>query len=217
MRLIHMQLQEVTDLVANIKRNIQQIVDQVHDYLRRFVAQLCVSERKRLKLAAKSRLINMPRSLHIRISWQIIAFYLEMLIMTSSWDEFETLWTSDKTIVCEKFVSRGLPLVHIDEKLLFYTNIVERMDSIQPFHDVGPIRVNLRLLIDSIRSYAIEWKNTLGQLLIEKTVNTLRSLQTHMTVWVQRFSNSLPNNRLYLCFWNVRCPVGFRAKLALPY
>lgn len=87
-------------------------------------------------------------------------------------------------IVCEKFVSRGLPLVHIDEKFLLYTNIVERMDTMQTFHDIGPIRLNLRSLIDSIRAYAVDWKNTLGEILIEKTLKTLKALQKHMMVCV---------------------------------
>lgn len=103
-------------------------------------------------------------------------------IFISSWNEFETLWTSDKMIVCEKFVSRGLPLVHIDEKFLLYTNIVERMDTIQPFHDIGPIRLNLRSLIANIRAYAVDWKNTLGEILIEKTLKTLKTLQQYMMV-----------------------------------
>lgn len=85
-------------------------------------------------------------------------------------------------IVCEEFVNRGLPLVHIDEKFLFYTNIVECMDTIQPLHDIGPVRVNLNALIDSIRSYAVDWKNTLGEILIEKTLKTLKTLQKRMTV-----------------------------------
>lgn len=85
-------------------------------------------------------------------------------------------------IVCEKFVSRGLPLVHIDEKFLFYTNIVERMDTIQPYHDIGPIRLNLHSLIGHIRSYAVDWKNTLGAILIERTLKTLKSQQKQMMV-----------------------------------
>lgn len=85
-------------------------------------------------------------------------------------------------IVCEKFVSRGLPLVHIDEKFLFYTNIVDRMDTIQPYHDIGPIRLNLHALIGNIRAYAVDWKNTLGEILIVRTLKTLKTLQKQMTV-----------------------------------
>lgn len=84
--------------------------------------------------------------------------------------------------MCGEFVCRGLPLVHIDEKFLFYTNIVENMNTIRPYHDIGPIRVNLHSLIDSIRAYAVDWKNTLGEMLIEKTLKTLKLLQKRMTV-----------------------------------
>lgn len=94
------------------------------------------------------------------------------------------LWKSDKMIVCEKFVNRGLPLVHIDEKFLFYTNIVEHMDTIQSFHDIGPIRLNLYAIIDSIRGYAIDWKNTLGEILIVKTLKTLKTLHIRMMVCI---------------------------------
>lgn len=90
-------------------------------------------------------------------------------------------------IVCEEFVCRGLPLVHIDEKFVFYTNIVECMNTIQRFHDIGPIRLNLNALIDSIRAYAVDWKNTLGEILIEKTLETLKSLHQHMTVCMSLF------------------------------
>lgn len=85
-------------------------------------------------------------------------------------------------LVCEKFVSRDQPLGHIDEKFLLYTNIVERMDTMRRFHDIGTIRLNLYTLIDSIRAYAVDWKNTLGEILIEKTLKTLKILQHHMSV-----------------------------------
>lgn len=121
-----------------------------------------------------------------------------------SWNEFETLWTSDKMIVCEKFVSRGLPLVHIDEKFLLYTNIVERMDTMQTFHDIGPIRLNLRSLIDSIRAYAVDWKNTLGEILIEKTLKTLKALQKHMMVCVC-VCKYVGNNLEIIIHWYRQC------------
>lgn len=114
-------------------------------------------------------------------------FIHNLIEFNVSWNEYEALWTSDKMIVCEEFVSRGLPLVHIDEKFLFYTNIVECMDTIQPLHDIGPVRLNLNALIDSIRSYAVDWKNTLGEILIEKTLKTLKTLQKRMTVRVCLF------------------------------
>lgn len=98
-------------------------------------------------------------------------------------------------LVCEKFVSRDQPLGHIDEKFLLYTNIVERMDTMQRFHDIGTIRLNLHTLIDGIRAYAVDWKNTLGEILIEKTLKTLRILQQHMSV------------RKYICIYVSICEI----------
>lgn len=94
------------------------------------------------------------------------------------------LWISDKTAICSKFVNHGLPLVRIDEKFLFYTNIVDRMDATQQHHDVGPIRINLGALINSVRAHAIEWKNTLGRILTDKTKANIKQLCDHMIVSV---------------------------------
>lgn len=90
---------------------------------------------------------------------------------------------SDKTAICEKFISRGLPLVKLDEKFLFYTDIVERLQKTQPYHDIGPIRVNLQSLIDSICEHAIDWKNTLGHILAEKTMRRVLELRDYMQVY----------------------------------
>lgn len=99
-----------------------------------------------------------------------------------SWNEFKSLWGSDKMIVCEEFVNRGLPLVHIDEKFLFYTNIVERMNSNRYYHDFGPIRINLHALMRSSCAHVVEWKNTLGNILTEKTLTNLHRTQKYVTV-----------------------------------
>lgn len=101
-------------------------------------------------------------------------------------------------LVCEKFVSRDQPLGQIDEKFLLYTNIVERMDTMQRFHDIGTIRLNLHTLIDGIRAYAVDWKNTLGEILIEKTLKTLKILQQHMSV----------RKCVYCARWMRVCEIG---------
>lgn len=56
------------------------------------------------------------------------------------------------------------------------------MDSEPQYHDIGPIRINLHSLISSIRTHAIDWKNTLGGILAEKTVRCIKFLRDHMTV-----------------------------------
>lgn len=75
-----------------------------------------------------------------------------------------------------------MPLVYIDEKFTFYSNIVDSMDTMNAHFNIGPIRINLCLLITQIRAYAIDWINTLGDMLIKRTLLSLRALQTHITV-----------------------------------
>lgn len=86
-----------------------------------------------------------------------------------------------------KFVSHGLPLVCVDEKFLFYTNIVDRMDATERHHDVGPIRINLGSLINSVRAHAIEWQNTLGKILTDETKANIKDLCDHMIVSESNF------------------------------
>lgn len=101
----------------------------------------------------------------------------------------------DKTVICTKFVNRGLPLVRVDEQFLHYTNIVERMDAAARYHDIGPIRINLHSLISSIRTHAIDWKSTLGGILAEKTVRRTKSLRDHMAVSLKLSSDGEENGK----------------------
>lgn len=75
-----------------------------------------------------------------------------------------------------------LPLVDIDEKFLYYTRIIDNMDSIQKYCDVGPIRINLHSMINQIRDFAVEWKETLGKVLLKKIQSNLENLKTYITV-----------------------------------
>lgn len=56
------------------------------------------------------------------------------------------------------------------------------MDTVQRYHDIGPIRINLHSLITSIRTHAIDWKNTLGGILAEKTLENMKGLREHISV-----------------------------------
>lgn len=93
------------------------------------------------------------------------------------------MWISDKIILCEEFVDRDLPLVQIDEKFEYYTNIVKNMDSLKLFHDIGPIRVILKSLVKTVRYCAIDWKNTLGKIFIDKIMTNILNLQRYITVF----------------------------------
>lgn len=88
----------------------------------------------------------------------------------------------DKVAICEKFVNRNLPLVKLDEKFLYYTQIVEDLHKMKTYENIKGIRINLHPLIDSICDHATDWRNTLGRTLAERTYQNLISLKDHIQV-----------------------------------
>lgn len=84
--------------------------------------------------------------------------------------------------VCEKYLSQNLPLVRLDEKFIFYTQIVNDLERTRPYHDIKSIRINLQPLIKSIIDHAVEWRNTLGNILADRTRVQMVELNEHMQV-----------------------------------
>ena len=89
----------------------------------------------------------------------------------------------EKVSVCEKFLNRGLPLARLDEKFIFYTQIVNDLEKHKSYHDIKSIRINLQPLIKSIIDHAVEWRNTLGNILAEKTRSIMIELHEHIQVF----------------------------------
>lgn len=70
-----------------------------------------------------------------------------------------------------------MPLAQTDEKFIFYTEIVNDLEQLKPYYDVKSIRINLQPLIKSITNHAVEWRNTLGNILQEKTRNSMMEIK----------------------------------------
>ena len=68
----------------------------------------------------------------------------------------------DKNVVCEKFLNRGIPLLRLDEKFIFFTQIINDLENVKPYYDIMSIRINLRPLLSAAIEHAVEWRNTLG-------------------------------------------------------
>lgn len=96
------------------------------------------------------------------------------------WKKYRGLWLYDKVLICEKFVNLNLPLVRLDEKFLFYSQIVDDLRKAKTFYDVKGIRINLQPLIDSICDHTMEWRNTLGRILADRTHQNLIALKEHI-------------------------------------
>lgn len=84
--------------------------------------------------------------------------------------------------VCEKFLNQNVSLAQLDEKFIYYTQIVNELERHKPFHDIKSIRVNLKPLIRGIVDHAVEWRNTLGNILAERTRQQMIELHEHMVV-----------------------------------
>lgn len=56
------------------------------------------------------------------------------------------------------------------------------MDATKRCHDVGPVRINMSSLINSVRAHAIEWKITLGRILAEETEANIKHLRDQTNV-----------------------------------
>lgn len=86
------------------------------------------------------------------------------------WQKYKSLWLYNKVTICEKFITKkNIPLAQTDEKFIFYTQIVNDLEQQKPYYDIKSIRINLQPLIKSIIQHAVEWRNTLGNILAEKT------------------------------------------------
>ena len=75
----------------------------------------------------------------------------------------------DKKVVCDKYLNRRIPLVRLDEKFIFFTQIINDLESVKPYYDIKSIRINLQPLIRTIIEHAVEWRNTLGNMLSDRT------------------------------------------------
>lgn len=76
-------------------------------------------------------LIDLPQSIvmPIIVSWSLC-----------SWNKYRSMWSFDKMAICERFVNKGLPLIRLDEKFLFYMQVIAQLEHHKPYHDVRAIR-----------------------------------------------------------------------------
>uniref|UniRef100_A0A336M6Z9 CSON011056 protein n=1 Tax=Culicoides sonorensis TaxID=179676 RepID=A0A336M6Z9_CULSO len=105
----------------------------------------------------------------------------EIRIYLSKWQKYKSLWLYNKVTICEKFITqKSVPLAETDEKFIFYTQIVNDLEQQKPYYDIKSIRINLQPLIKSITNHAVEWRNTLGNILAEKTRTKMMEIKDYM-------------------------------------
>lgn len=102
-----------------------------------------------------------------------------------SWHKYKSLWMYDKKVICDKYLNRGIPLVRLDEKFIFFTQIINELENVKPHHDIKATRINLRPLIQSIIEHAVEWRNTLGKMVSDRTNMDMVQLNAEFKVRVK--------------------------------
>lgn len=56
------------------------------------------------------------------------------------------------------------------------------MEQQKPYYDIKSIRINLQPLIKSITNHAVEWRNTLGNILADKTRTNMMEIKDYIKV-----------------------------------
>lgn len=96
------------------------------------------------------------------------------------WRKYQNLWVYDKVKICDRFVGHNASLARLDEKFLFYSQLVDELRLARPHQDLRGVRINLQPLIDAICEHARDWSATLGRILNEKTYTNLIAMKEHI-------------------------------------
>lgn len=95
----------------------------------------------------------------------------------------------DKKVVCDKYLNRRIPLVRLDEKFIFFTQIINDLESVKSYYDIKSIRINLQPLIRAIIEHAVEWRNTLGNMLSDRTSVEMVTMNAQFKVNILFYTN----------------------------
>ncbi|XP_012151823.2 dynein heavy chain at 89D [Megachile rotundata] len=93
------------------------------------------------------------------------------------WKKYSNLWTFDKNLAAKKFAATEPTLFQYNEKFTFYDSILDEVKEMEPHHDLYSIRLNLNPLLTGMKQHANEWKQVLGNFLLEETVRGMTDLQ----------------------------------------
>ncbi|XP_050088792.1 dynein axonemal heavy chain 10 [Anopheles aquasalis] len=170
------------------------MINSVKDFLlrlknfRRWTAETCLpcpvtkNEGNEFYFTFFEDVVQIPRVCELVINLQqtVQNLVTEVLCYLKCWHKYRNLWMYEKMSVCEKFLNQNVSLAQLDEKFIYYTQIVNELERHKPFHDIKSIRVNLKPLIKGIVDHAVEWRNTLGNILAERTRQRMIELNDHV-------------------------------------
>ncbi|CAB3359526.1 Hypothetical predicted protein [Cloeon dipterum] len=91
-----------------------------------------------------------------------------------SWKKYSILWSYDKVTTCQKFSAKSPTMVERDDKLAYFTSIVNTMETATKYMDIGCVRVNLGPLVEKIAKHAAEWRWHLAQNIISTSKKEMK-------------------------------------------
>ncbi|KAF4519979.1 hypothetical protein B566_EDAN005479 [Ephemera danica] len=77
---------------------------------------------------------------------------------SSPWRKYKLLWQYNKGNTCILFADKNPSIVAYDEKLLYFSNIIQKLERSADHVDIGCVRLNLQPLLLEIRRHALSWK-----------------------------------------------------------
>jgi dynein heavy chain len=96
--------------------------------------------------------------------------------------QFKNLWLYNKEKSAESFASKNPSVQAYDEKMYFYTSIINRIADVPKFRVEGCIRLDVRPLQKEICRHARDWVVNLGAFLASSTHELYHALQQTVAV-----------------------------------
>ncbi|CAL7939586.1 unnamed protein product [Xylocopa violacea] len=103
------------------------------------------------------------------------------------WKKYSNLWSFDKNLAAEKYAATSPTLFQYDEKFTFYDGILEEVAEMASYHNLYCVRINLSLLLSGVKQHATEWKQILGNFLLNQTIHEMQD----MNQMIENFRNEV--------------------------
>ncbi|XP_066582837.1 dynein axonemal heavy chain 10 [Prorops nasuta] len=94
------------------------------------------------------------------------------------WKRRSSVWSFEKRLVCERFAAKKPTLLQYDEKLSYYTLMLEELQDMAVYYDLGSIRINLKPLLNGIAKHANQWKQTYADCLLNDVLVEMREFRS---------------------------------------
>jgi dynein heavy chain len=87
-----------------------------------------------------------------------------------------------KIAICEKFFLKNPSVTAFDERILYYSKMIEEVNLSEKIRNIDFIRVSMRSLIESLANHSKEWMKCLGKLLNDSAKQNLFDLKSLLEV-----------------------------------